>query len=76
MNHTVFLTHAYHDGQDVFPLIDDWIAREAPSYWETSPPSDGLGPAAVDLYSVRRLPDRRHLHARGGVLAVVVPHRR
>ena len=20
VNHTVFLTHAYHDGQDVFPL--------------------------------------------------------
>ncbi len=50
VNHTVFLTHAYHDGEDIFPLIDAWIVREAPSYWETSPPSNGLGPAAVDLY--------------------------
>jgi alpha-galactosidase len=50
VNHTVFLTHAYHDGQDIFPLIDAWIEREAPSYWETCPPSDYLGPVAVDLY--------------------------
>jgi alpha-galactosidase len=50
VNHTVFLTHAYHDGQDVFPLIDAWIENEAPSYWETCPPSDYLGPVAVDLY--------------------------
>ena len=50
VNHTVFLTHAYHDGQDLFPLIDAWIENEAPSYWETCPPSDYLGPVAVDLY--------------------------
>jgi alpha-galactosidase len=50
VNHTVFLTHAYHDGQDVFPLLDAWIENEAPSYWETCPPSDYLGPVAVDLY--------------------------
>jgi len=50
VNHTVFLTHAYHDGQDIFPLINDWIERDAPSYWETCPPSDYLGPVAVDLF--------------------------
>ncbi len=50
VNHTVFLTHVYHDGHDVFPLIDAWIENESPSYWETCPPSDDLGPVAVDLY--------------------------
>lgn len=50
VNHTVFLTHCYHHGQDVFPLLDDWIEREAPAYWETCPPSDAMGPVAVDLY--------------------------
>jgi alpha-galactosidase len=50
VNHTVFLTHAYHDGQDLFPLIDAWIENEAPSYWETCPPSNDLGPVPVDLY--------------------------
>jgi alpha-galactosidase len=50
VNHTVFLTHAYHDGRDIFPLIDAWIENEAPAYWESCRPSDDLGPAAVDLY--------------------------
>ena len=50
VNHTVFLTHAYHDGHDLFPLIDAWIENEAPSYWETCPPSNYLGPVAIDLY--------------------------
>ena len=50
VNHTVFLTQAYHDGQDVFPLLDAWIENEAPAYWKSCPPSDSLGPVAVDLY--------------------------
>lgn len=50
VNHTVFLTHCYHHGQDVFPLLDDWIENEAAAYWETCPPSDPMGPVAVDLY--------------------------
>ncbi|MBA3450025.1 MAG: hypothetical protein H0T18_02295 [Chloroflexia bacterium] len=50
VNHTVFLTHAYHDGRDLFPMIDTWIEQEAPSYWKTCPPSDYLGPVAIDLY--------------------------
>jgi alpha-galactosidase/6-phospho-beta-glucosidase family protein len=50
VNHTVFLTHAYHDGQDIFPLLDEWIETKAASYWETCPPSDYLGPVPVDVY--------------------------
>jgi alpha-galactosidase len=34
----------------VLPLIDRWIEREAAKYWQTCPPSSGLGPKAVDLY--------------------------
>jgi alpha-galactosidase/6-phospho-beta-glucosidase family protein len=50
VNHTVFLTYCYHNGVDVFPLLDDWIAHEAPSYWETCSPSDSMGPVPVDVY--------------------------
>ncbi|HVU14675.1 MAG TPA: hypothetical protein VHD90_25540 [Phototrophicaceae bacterium] len=50
VNHNVWLTHCYHNGQDVFPLLDQWIENEAPQYWETSKPSDYMGPVAVDLY--------------------------
>jgi alpha-galactosidase len=50
VNHHVWLTHCYHRGKDVFPLIDEWIVTEAPAYWETCPPSDYQGPKAIDLY--------------------------
>lgn len=50
VNHTVFLTHCYHNGQDVFPLLDRWIETEAAAYWKTCSPSDYMGPVAVDLY--------------------------
>ncbi len=50
VNHTVFLTHCYHHGQDVFPLLDRWIENEAERYWKTCPPSDYMGPVAIDLY--------------------------
>jgi alpha-galactosidase len=50
VNHHVWLTHCYHRGEDVFPLIDEWIATKAPAYWETCPLSDHQGPKAIDLY--------------------------
>ncbi len=50
VNHFVWLTHCYHRGQDVFPLLDRWIEEKAPEYWKDCGPSDDLGPKAVDLY--------------------------
>jgi len=50
VNHFVWLTHFYYKGEDAFPLVDEWIEREAPKYWETCHPSSDLGPKAVDLY--------------------------
>jgi len=50
VNHFVWLTHFYYKGEDAYPLLDEWIEREAPKYWETIRPSSGLGPKAVDLY--------------------------
>ena len=50
VNHHVWLTHCYHSGEDVFPLLDDWIATKAPAYWESCPLSDYQGPKAIDLY--------------------------
>jgi alpha-galactosidase len=50
VNHFIWLTHFYHEGKDVMPLIDRWIAEEAPTYWKTCHPSSGLGPKAIDLY--------------------------
>ncbi len=50
VNHFVWATHIYHKGEDVFPLIDQWIENESEKYWETSKPSDYMGPVAIDLY--------------------------
>lgn len=50
VNHFIWLTRFYHKGEDAFPILDEWIEREAPSYWETCSPSNALGPKAVDLY--------------------------
>lgn len=50
VNHFVWLTHFYYKGQDAFPLVDEWVEKEAPKFWETCRPSSGLGPKAVDLY--------------------------
>jgi alpha-galactosidase len=50
VNHFVWLTHLYHKGEDVMPLLDRWIETEAPRYWENCNPSDYMGPVAVDLY--------------------------
>jgi alpha-galactosidase len=50
VNHFVWLTHLYHDGEDVFPLLDRWIETEAEAFWKQSEPSHMLGPVAIDLY--------------------------
>jgi len=50
VNHFVWLTHFHYKGRDAFPLVDEWIEKEAPEYWETCRLSSGLGPKAVDLY--------------------------
>jgi len=50
VNHFVWLTQFYYKGENAFPILDDWIARQAASYWEHCDPSSDLGPKAVDLY--------------------------
>ncbi len=50
LNHFVWLTRCYHDGKEVFPLLDAWIKSTAPEYWKTCGPGDPVGPKAVDLY--------------------------
>ena len=50
VNHFVWLTDFCYEGEDGYPLLDEWIENEATEYWEKSPPSGDLGPKAVDLY--------------------------
>lgn len=50
VNHFVWLTRFYNNGEDAFPQVDEWIEKKAPEYWGKCRPSSGLGPKAVDLY--------------------------
>jgi alpha-galactosidase len=50
VNHFIWLTHFRYKGENAYPLLNGWIEREAEKYWESAPPSSGLGPKAVDLY--------------------------
>jgi alpha-galactosidase len=35
LNHNIWLTHFAYEGQDAYPLIDEWIEREGETYWNT-----------------------------------------
>lgn len=44
VNHFIWLTSFTYDGENAFPLLDEWIARRSEKCWEK------IGPKAVDLY--------------------------
>jgi alpha-galactosidase len=50
VNHFIWLTKAFYQGEDFFPILDRWITEKSAEYWQTCPPCDDLGPKAVDLY--------------------------
>jgi alpha-galactosidase/6-phospho-beta-glucosidase family protein len=50
VNHFIWLTKLFYKGEDAMPLLDRWIAEEAPRYWKVCGTGDELGPKKVDLY--------------------------
>jgi alpha-galactosidase len=50
LNHFIWLTQCHHNGKDVFPLLDRWIAEKSADYWETTWKPGEINPNAVDLY--------------------------
>ncbi|MHB0856789.1 MAG: family 4 glycosyl hydrolase [Anaerolineae bacterium] len=50
VNHFVWLTHCYHNGQDVFPLLDRWIESEYPRLEAEGALPRALSKKRVDLY--------------------------
>jgi len=56
-NHCIWLTHFLYRGKNAYPLIDEWIEKEAPKYWRSKAYLKGapwlteqLSPAAVEMY--------------------------
>jgi alpha-galactosidase len=35
LNHNIWLTHFIYEGQDAYPLIDEWIETKGEEYWRT-----------------------------------------
>lgn len=35
LNHNIWLVHFLYDGQNAYPLLDEWIATKAEEYWRT-----------------------------------------
>jgi len=54
LNHNVWLTHFYHDGEDAYPLLDAWIDQKAEQYWQEMEASGGSIPAQMSLSAVHQ----------------------
>jgi alpha-galactosidase len=55
INHNIWLTDFYYEGQDAYPLIDKWIAEESEKFWaEKQETEQGIptqmSPAAIHQY--------------------------
>ncbi|MHB1296033.1 MAG: family 4 glycosyl hydrolase [Anaerolineae bacterium] len=50
VNHFVWLTHCYSNGQDVFPLLDRWIEAEYPKLEAEGKLTRSLSKKRIDLY--------------------------
>src|SRR3954468_23001408 len=35
LNHQIWMTHFLYDGEDAYPLLDEWIATQGEEYWRT-----------------------------------------
>jgi alpha-galactosidase len=50
VNHFIWATKIYYQGEDLWPRFNEWMENEGPRYWETCWPGDDYGPKAFDLY--------------------------
>ncbi len=55
-NHVIWMTKFEYKGEDAYPLLDEWIEREAEKYWrrwrrrQRNPFDIQMSPAAIDMY--------------------------
>lgn len=56
LNHNIWMTHFVHDGQDAYPLLDEWIETQAEEYWATHESTrthdTGMSRAAIHQYKM------------------------
>jgi alpha-galactosidase len=52
-NHYIWMTSFKHDGENAYPLLDEWIKTKAHKHWKNWNPKyyeADMSPAAVDMY--------------------------
>ncbi|HQE92170.1 MAG TPA: alpha-glucosidase/alpha-galactosidase [Anaerolineae bacterium] len=55
LNHNIWLTHFSYEGQDAYPILDQWIAENIESYWaahQETGVSAQWSPAAIHQYKL------------------------
>lgn len=53
LNHCIWMTEFTYDGENAYPLLDEWIATRSEDYWRTWEPrynDTQMSPAALDQY--------------------------
>ena len=53
LNHNIWLTHFYYDGQDAYPILDDWIENKAEAYWKERQDSGNI-PAQMSVSAINQ----------------------
>ena len=70
LNHNIWLTHFLHEGQDVYPVLDAWMANDMKEYWKQREEEGGIptqmSPAALHQYSMFGLMPVGDTPRRGG----------
>lgn len=70
LNHNIWLTHFYHEGQDAYPILDAWIKNDSEAYWEEKQKNGGfsaqMSPSAVQQYKMFGLMPVGDTPRRGG----------
>ncbi len=55
LNHNIWLTHFYYEGQDAYPILDRWIEDNIEQYWEDHKESGvpaQWSPSAIHQYKL------------------------
>lgn len=55
LNHNIWLTHFYYEGQDAYPILDRWIDENIERYWQENAQkgiSAQMSPAAIHQYKM------------------------
>ena len=70
LNHNIWLTHFYHEGQDAYPILDAWIKNDSEAYWEEKQNNGGfsaqMSPSAIQQYKMFGLMPVGDTPRRGG----------